>query len=133
MKVFLDSSVIIEFLRNNKKVVQQVAEASEIYTSSICAYEVLVGEKYLEEKGQRSHFKETAAFFDRIGTVPFSFSDAAKAAEIAARLTIKGKKVDEIDILIAAQALSHNAQFLTMDSRHFEIISAETGLALGPL
>ncbi|HVC58277.1 MAG TPA: type II toxin-antitoxin system VapC family toxin [Candidatus Acidoferrales bacterium] len=133
MRIFLDSSAIIEFLRNNGKVVEAIGRADEFYTSSLCAYEVLLGEKYMEEKGVKSRYKDTLAFFERMATVPFSHSDALFAAGLMAKLTLKGKKVDEIDVLIAAQAIAHQAQVLTMDSRHFKVIKDETGLSLQTL
>ena len=43
---------------------------------------------------------------------------------------LKGRKVDDFDVLIAAQALANDAKVLTKDSKHFEIIKEETGLAI---
>ena len=45
-------------------------------------------------------------------------------------LSRKGKKVSEIDALIAAQALAAGLTILTKDVKHFAVIGAETGLAV---
>ncbi len=130
MKLFLDSSAVIELFKNNQGVVAAIEGADEVYTSSLCAYEVLVGEKYVDAKGMKSHFKEAAGFFETIATLPFDYSDAKKAADVMAKLSAKGKKVPEMDALIAAQAEPLGLTILTKDARHFDVISKETGLKM---
>lgn len=133
MKLFLDSSAIIELFKNNKKVIEFIEEADEIYTSSLCAYEVLVGEKYIEGKGSKSHSREASEFFKVAATLPFLYSDAEVASDIMKSLSLKGKKMPEMDALIAAQAIAKEATILTKDSRHFAIIGAETELTVQTL
>lgn len=128
MKLFLDSSAVIELFRNNRGVVSAIEDADEVYTGSLCAYEVLVGERYVDAKGTKSHYKEAAGFFETAATLPFDYDDAKKAAGVMAALSSKGKKVPEMDALIAAQAQSLNLTVLTKDARHFDAISRETGL-----
>ncbi|EET90435.1 MAG: type II toxin-antitoxin system VapC family toxin [Candidatus Micrarchaeales archaeon] len=103
-------------------------EAESLYTSTLCAYEVLLGEKYNEVKGLKSSYIQVSLLFAQIETIALAYDDAIKASEIAAKLIGKGKKVDDIDILVAAQALKIGATVLTRDFRHFEILGKETGL-----
>ncbi|MDE1868665.1 MAG: type II toxin-antitoxin system VapC family toxin [Candidatus Micrarchaeota archaeon] len=128
MKLFLDSSAIIELFDNNSKVVKVIAEADELYTSVICAYEVLVGEKHHQIKGLRSYYEKAMRFFMDIPTLEVTHADAVLAADITAASISKGKAVDGFDFIIAAQALSRGTAVLTKNSKHFEMISAETGL-----
>ena len=128
MKLFLDSSAIIEIFRNNTDVVRRVAEAEELYTSVLCAYEVLVGERYHQNKGLRSSYDAALRFFTDMPTLQVSPVDAVLAADITAALIAKGKTVEGFDFIIAAQALSKRAAVLTKNSKHFETIAAETGL-----
>jgi predicted nucleic acid-binding protein len=128
MKLLFDSSAIIEFFRNNQDAVQVVASADEIFTSSICAYEVLVGEMYREQKGLHSSSEKAKAFFEMRAVLEFNYADSVSAARIMSKLLLKGKKVDEFDVLIAAQALSRGATVLTKDSRHFDVLRDEFSL-----
>ncbi len=133
MKLFLDSSAIIEFLKGNDKASDAIAAADELYTSSICAYEVLVGEKFVELKGMRSAYQATLKFFDSVLTLQFTYADSVGASKIAAELMLSGKKVNDFDVLLASQALANGATILTKDSRHFEVIKDSTGLSVEAL
>jgi tRNA(fMet)-specific endonuclease VapC len=133
MNIFLDSSAIIELFRDNQKALKAIEEAEEVYTSTICAYEVLLGEEYMKHKGRASLMEKVQSFFEITATLPLTYLDSSRASVIAARLSAKGKKLDDFDILIAAQALEKNAVVLTKDIKHFEIIREETGLLIGKI
>jgi predicted nucleic acid-binding protein len=130
MKSFLDSSIIIDFLENKQVAINAVLEADEVYTSSLCAYEVILGESYRKEKGLKSKYNDTVEFFKTMATLPFTYIDAINASGIMAKLAVKGKKVKQMDALIAAQALARETTLLTTDARHFKIIGDETGLSV---
>ena len=63
MNIFLDSSAIIELFKNNDKISDIISAADEVYTSAICAYEVLLGEAYMIEKGRPSMLEKVQKFF----------------------------------------------------------------------
>lgn len=130
MNLFLDSSAIIDLFRNDKDVIDILSKADEVYTSSICAYEVLLGEMYNDKKGRQSALEKMQKFFEVMVTLPFTYNDSLKASEITAMLSIKGKKVDDFDVLIASQALALGSTVLTKNAKHFEIIKEETGLPI---
>lgn len=130
MKLFLDSSAIIELFANNTKVLLAIEKADEIYTGSLCAYEVLMGERFSEGKSLKSHYKEVSAFFNNAATLPFTHDDSRTASDIMARLLLKGRRVPDMDILIAAQALNSGCVILTNDIRHFAVIEKETNLEM---
>lgn len=121
MKLFLDSSAIIDFFNGDALVRDRISSADEVYTSAICAYEILIGERYNELKGKKSSYEKALQFFDEIGTLPFTYLNSLKASELSARLTLKGRKVNTLDVLIAAQAIAENANLLTKD-KDFGII-----------
>ncbi len=127
---FLDSSIIIDFLENKSTAITAVLEADEVYTSFLCAYEVILGESYRKEKGMKSKYNDTVKFFETIATLPFTHVDAINASDIMAKLTMKGKKVKQMDALIAAQAFAKGATVLTTDERHFKVIEEEIGLSV---
>ena len=128
MNVFLDSSAIIELFKNNPTALRAVNEAETICTSTICAYEVLLGGEYMKIKGRASLIEKAQRFFEAAATLPLTYQNSLKASTIAARLSAKGKKIDDFDILIASQALEKGATVLTKDIKHFEVLKEETGL-----
>ena len=76
MRLFLGSSAIIEFMKGNKKASDAITAADELYTSSICAYEVLACEEFAAAKGIRSAHHSTLKFFDSVLTLQFTYGDS---------------------------------------------------------
>lgn len=122
MKLFLDSSAIIEFMKNDSNAIEIVGAADEIYTSTVCAYEVLVGEKFQSLKGRHTSYQKVMGFFETIATLPPSLPDANEAAYIMAKLMLKGITIDPLDTVIAAQALATGAVLLTKNEKHFKAV-----------
>ena len=130
MRLLLDTSAIIDFVENgNPRVAGLISKAEEVYTSSICAYEALVGDKYIELKGRGSKV-DFSEFFERISNLDFTYQDAKVASRITAELMLKGKKIDDFDVLIAAQALNMDAVLLTQNKKDFDTIKEYTGLKI---
>ncbi len=130
MNLFLDSSAIIKLFKNNQKTVKIIEGTEKIYTSTICAYEVLLGEEYMNNRRKSSLIEKVQNFFETATTLSLTYKNTVKASAIAGKLLAKGKKIDDFDISIAAQALENNAVVLTKDIKHFEILREETGLAI---
>ena len=130
MNLFLDSSAIIKLFKNNQKTVKIIENAEKIYTSTICAYEVLLGEECMNNRRKSSLIEKVQNFFETATTLSLTYKNMVKASAIAGKLLAKGKKIDDFDISIAAQALENNAVVLTKDIKHFEILREETGLAI---
>lgn len=129
MNLFLDSSAIIKLFKNNQKTVKIIEGAEKIYTSTICAYEVLLGKEDINNRRKSSLIEKVQNFFETATTLSLTYKNTVKASAIAGKLLAKGKKIDDFDISIAAQALENNAVVLTKDIKHFEILREETGLA----
>jgi len=111
MRILLDSSAIIEFLRGNSKVMDLIEQSDVIFTSVICAYEVLVGEMYRDKKGLKSLLKEVKELLRELNPIPLIIEDCIKASA----LMVKGKVVSVADILISAQAIRRNLMIVTRD------------------
>lgn len=125
MKLFLDASAVIEVLRGNQDAKAIMEGADALYSSVLCAYEVLRGEQHSQIKGLKSYYVNASLLFARIDTLPVTYGDILNASDLSARLISKGKKVDDIDIIIAVQALSREASILTRDARHFKVLKEE--------
>ena len=81
MRALIDTSAIISLFRNDHKIISEIEKANEIFTSTLCAYEVYLGEAYSRLKGIRPKEKVTE-FFDNIGIIDFTLDDARKSSEI---------------------------------------------------
>ncbi len=130
MRLFLDSSIVIEFLRGNESVRDALKGAEALYTDALCAYEVLTGERYNSIKGRKSSYLQASLFFAQMETMHLKYSDAIKAADVAARLIVRGRKVDDVDIIIAIHALEKGATIFTTDVKHFKVLEDETGVCV---
>ena len=121
MRALIDTSAIISVFRNDHKIISKIEKADEIFTSTLCAYEVYLGEAYARLKGIRPKEKVTE-FFDNIGIIDFTLDDARKSSEIKALLRTKGEEVNVLDILIAASAYRLELTVITKD-HDFQTIS----------
>ena len=111
--MFLDSSVIIDYLDGDEKVVEFVARQSVLRTASICTYEVLAGEVFTEGEsdiqGARNSFRGVTA-------VPFTEDCAVEAATMQNELLETGDPMSPRDLFVAATARVHGAPLAVSDS-----------------
>ena len=110
---FLDTSVIIDFLAGDQKIVAIVKEIfnkEDIKTTTITEYELL---------RHKTKIKKQAAERFLSGAVVCSFDREAakKAAELFQELRDAGRMVNENDLLIAGIALAHDEVLLTGDQK----------------
>lgn len=125
MNIFLDSSAMISYLKGDETVRDIIESADKVFTSSLCAFELLVGENYSRVRGYRSG-SEATAFLEGTTIIPFEKQDAEIAAEAQARLIAKGASQNAIDILIAASATRNEIEIITKD-RDYEVIQEVLG------
>lgn len=125
MNFLLDTSVLIDLLRN-KGLTEKFVSAhvdDTMSTSAICEAELNEGiyrekeenvPKRLEEK------KELFGLFTEI--VSFNSKQAEIAGKIRAKLSLKGSLIGDLDVLIAATAISQDAILVTKNTKHFQKI-----------
>jgi predicted nucleic acid-binding protein len=110
---FLDTSVIIDFLAGDQKIVATVKEIfnkEDIKTTTITEYELL---------RHKTKIKKHAAERFLSGSIVCSFDREAakKAAVLFQELQAVGRIVNENDLLIAGIALAHDEVLLTRDPK----------------
>ncbi len=110
---FLDTSVIIDFLVGDEKIVALVKELSEkedLKTTTITEYELL---------RHKTKIKRNAAerFLSSVHVYPFDSISARKAALMYETLRENGKMINENDLLIAGISLANNEVLLTRDQK----------------
>lgn len=116
MRVLLDSSAIIEYIRGNREVLQVMENAEDIHTSALCAFETLAG-AYKDRK--------TEGLIEDLSPFPFTLRDSRRAASIYSALSKSGKRVNVMDVLIYSQAAERGLAIITKD-RDYSVINSVT-------
>ena len=114
---FIDTSVIIDFLAGDEKIVsiiKELTEKEEIKTTTITEYELL---KHKAELKRQVAEKFLAA----VTVCPFDRPSARKAAYLFEKLSKAGKMINENDLLIAGITLSNDDVLLTRDQKFASI------------
>lgn len=113
----LDSSVIIELLRGNEKVIRDVEKLNErLNTTLINFYEVVRG-----VKGKKR--EKVINFFKEMNLYPLDLDASMRAIRIYDELKSKGIMINELDILIASISIVRDEILVTLD-HDFELISS---------
>ena len=110
---FIDTSVIIDFLAGDEKIVslvKELAEKEEIKTTTITEYELLKHKTELKRQVAEK-------FLSAIIVCPFDRASARKAALLFEKLSKAGKMINENDLLIAGISLANDEVLLTRDQK----------------
>ena len=123
-KYLLDTSIIIDFLRQKDKANTHLYKLSledvSLYISIITHTELYAGKRVWESKVAETALND---LFDGLIIVPINTNISKNAGKIR---SVYG--IDLIDAIIAATAIQEKLPMLTLNTRHFNKI---TGLKLG--
>lgn len=125
MQYLLDTSILIDFLRKKQKVYDFLShhESDQFVTSALCAFELFSGVYRLGSRDRTLHQKKVAALLQSLyEIIPFSHREAEIAGKIQAHLSSSGALLDDLDIFIAATAISSHATLATGNPKHFSRI-----------
>lgn len=125
MRYLLDTSTLVDYLREKQSVYDFFSqhESDQFVTSAICAFELFHGVFRLRLKDQRSHQDKVVALLQSLyDIISFSSKEAEIAGQIQAKLATSGTLIEDIDVLIAATAISSNATLITGNLKHFSRI-----------
>jgi len=112
MKVLIESSAIIDYLKGNKKVKEVILNSEDFYISSLTIYEILLG------KVKES---EILDFLSAFKIINLTKKDAIIGSQIYKKLKDKGKLIGSFDILISAQAINRRLTLVTKDSDFLKV------------
>jgi predicted nucleic acid-binding protein len=119
-KILIDTDVLIDFLRGDKRTVELIKEISmqKLLTTDINAFELYHGAyKSRNRSANISDVENLLGSLEVLGTARESMK---KAAELIAHLENKGGSVDIADLFIASICLVNSASLLTRNKKHFE-------------
>jgi predicted nucleic acid-binding protein len=109
---FLDSSTIIEYLRDNQSVIDYLDEREPWWTSTICVFEVLngpAGSPNFDPVDERQKFSGVQA-------LEFNEQLALEAARLQDASINDGTELSHRDAMIAATARSTGDEYVVADS-----------------
>jgi predicted nucleic acid-binding protein len=122
--ICLDSSFLIDLLRNNKLAIEKVKELEdeEFAISSISFFEIMLGINLMKHNKEERR-KQFNKLIDNLETLDMDIPSADLSSKISADLISEGKTIDQFDCLIAGSILSNNInEILTKDKEHFSRI-----------
>ena len=119
MKCLLDTSAYSAFKSGHQGVITAIRRATEILLPSTVYGELLAGfEAGSRIKKNREDLREFT-LSARVKIVPSTVETAERYARIYAYLRTQGRPIPTNDLWIAAAAMEHSAELITLDS-HFQ-------------
>ncbi len=118
-KILLDTSIVIEFLDNNKIILDRINKFEGLFISSIVLGELYIGVNRVTDKAK--HLNKLSNALKLCSTLIVDSPTAMHYGEITAALFRKGKPIPTNDVWIAASAIQHDLTLITMD-KHFNEI-----------
>ena len=109
---FLDSSTIIEYLRDNQTVIEYLDERQPWWTATVCVFEVLnglAGSPNFDPVEERQKFGGVHA-------LEFNEQLALEASRLQHAAITDGSELSHRDAMIAATARSTGDEFVVADS-----------------
>jgi tRNA(fMet)-specific endonuclease VapC len=122
MKLILDTNGYAGFKMGNPEIVEFLTRANIILISPIVLGELMFG--FINGARFKQNMDELDQFINHeaVEEIQIGKITADRYSRIAAQLKRQGTSIPANDIWIAAQAMEHGAELVTMD-RHFEKIS----------
>lgn len=118
MKVIVDTSTIIDYLRNGsvwQKFLDGAEEQTEVYLSTIAIFELFSGKSTRDYQEER----KVLVFLKQFEQIKLDQKIAKRAGELYREL---GKRFGPQDYIIAASALEVGGEILTLNTKHFSQI-----------
>ena len=123
MIFMLDTDMVSHIIKKNPFVIHNLIkhEYEEICISTITYAEICYG---LEKKKSDRLFNEVNTIMGKLSIISFDTSQSELYGKIRMELEKNGTRIGDMDILIAAAALSVKAILVTHNTRHFSKIKA---------
>ncbi len=118
MKTVVDTSALIAFLQRKElgNSVADLLESGQAVIPAVCVFELLASVKSSVHRHQRRRLLSLAEI------IPMDRDIAEAAADLFTTLRLKGKTIDNEDLMAAATALHLNLPILTTNKVHFNYI-----------
>jgi len=122
IKILLDTSAYVGFKSGTEEVIDSITSAETVLFSPVVLGELMFGfrngNKFKENMDELNKFLEHKV----VEIVHIGKTTSDRYSRIALHLKRQGTPIPSNDIWIAAQAIEHGAELITLD-RHFEHIA----------
>ena len=121
MIYLLDTDTISHIVRNHPKAIKNLIKHEE---DEICISVITYAELYygLEKKGSERLFNEVRVITGKCRIIDFNASQSEIYGKIRLELEKSGTPLGDMDMLIAAAAMSEKAILITHNKKHFSKI-----------
>ena len=120
----LDSTFLVDFLRNDKSAINKALEIKEeaLVTTSVNIFEVLLG-IYRKKKNSEAELEQFKKLISKLDVLYSDTESSFISSRITADLISEGKEIDAMDCLTAGAMLSKNCNaIVTRNKEHFQRI-----------
>lgn len=123
MKYLLDSDIIIYYLNGDQDITERISKVNvnKLYTSSINQAELFYGA--YNSKHIRGNVDVIKRFLTFLEILPFEQNAADIYGKIKSNLKKKGELIADMDLCIAATAISNKMTLVTNNTKHFKRIT----------
>lgn len=118
-KVLLDTSVIIDFLRQKNKadtLLYKLAKSENLFVSIVTHTEIYAGKSVWEKKGAKQEVEDLFSGFTILPMI-------TEISEIAGNLKAYNHDRSLLDCIIGATAKYHNLDLATFNSKDFKAMA----------
>jgi tRNA(fMet)-specific endonuclease VapC len=125
MKYLLDTNICIYIInRKPKNVLHRLhrLQPESVTISTITVAELYYGCHKSEEVYRTRNLQGVNVFTELFESIPFDQTDAGQFGKLKALLQRKGAPLSDLDLLIAAQAITRKLVLVTNDTQHFRRI-----------
>jgi tRNA(fMet)-specific endonuclease VapC len=123
-RFLLDTNIIIALFANEASIINNLAQADEIFIPSIALGELHYGAR---KSGRSQKNLERIEEFAANNTIVECDADtASQYGDVKNKLRIKGRPLPENDVWIAALALQHGLTLVTRDAHFQEVENLQT-------
>jgi tRNA(fMet)-specific endonuclease VapC len=123
-RYLLDTNIIIALFASEASVINNLAQADEVFISSIALGELYFGAR---KSGRAEKNLERIEEFAASSTIiECDASTARQYGDVKNKLRIKGRPLPENDVWIAALALQYGLTLVTRDAHFQEVESLQT-------
>ena len=120
--ILLDTNIVIDYLNGKEPVTSRVIDRiGTIAVSTIVVAELDYGAK--SSANSSKNLQNLYRFLDLVRIIPFDLASARMMGTVKSALRKIGKPTGEVDAMIAAVALTHRAELITSNTRHFQHIA----------
>jgi len=122
--VFLDSTIIIDYLNNNEQAVQTIQslifDGKKLKTTLFNYFEIYFGEIAFSKSAKKTEI--ALAFLESVEIISPTIQSMKKSAEIKLELKKNGRTIEPNDIFIAGIAVSDDETLYTKNTKDFSHI-----------